>query len=57
MASRKSKRYGQGGMKHKRTPNLLRDNGKAFKQHPEAFNLTLRRLVSTGNIFKGKTIG
>lgn len=57
MASRKSKRYGQGGSKHKHTPNLERDNGKAWKKHPKAFNLTLRRLVSTGNIFKGKTIG
>jgi hypothetical protein len=34
-----------------------RPNGKAYKQHPKAFSLTRRRLVSTGNIFKGKTIG
>lgn len=46
MASRKSKRYGQGGMKHKHTPNLARPNGKAFKQHPKIFSAGKRRLVS-----------
>lgn len=53
MASRKSKRYGQGGMKHKRTPNLERPNGKAWKQHPKGFDLTFRRLVTTA--LKGKS--
>lgn len=42
---------------HKHTPNADRPNGKSWKQHPKAFNLTTRRLVSTGNAFKGKTIG
>lgn len=55
MASRKSKRYGQGGSKHKHTPNPLRSNGKAFKQHPKAFDLGTRRLVTTNQANKGTT--
>lgn len=45
MASRKSKRYGQGGSKHKHTPNPLRANGKASKKHPKIFSAEKRRLV------------
>lgn len=45
MASRKSKRYGQGGSKHKNTPNQLRQNGKASKKHPQVFDAEKRRLV------------
>jgi hypothetical protein len=57
MTSKKARRYGQGGSNHKKNPNLDRPNGKAWKQFGKAFSLTRRRLVSTGNIFKGKTIG
>lgn len=57
MASAKSRRYGSGGMKHKKVTQQGRPNGKALKQHPKAFSLTRRRLVSTGSVFKGKTIG
>ena len=56
MASRKSKRYGQGGMKHKRTPNLLRANGKAFKQHPKGWSSALRRLVPATLSTKGRDV-
>lgn len=52
MASAKSRRYGQGGSRHKNTPNQDRPNGKAFKQHPKGFSYTLRRLVTTRD-FKG----
>jgi hypothetical protein len=45
MASRKSKRYGQGGSKHKHTPNLARPNGKAWKKFPKMFSAAKRRLV------------
>lgn len=45
MASRKSKRYGQGGSKHKHTPNQERSNGKASKKHPKVFSAEKRRLV------------
>lgn len=44
MASRKSKRYGQGGSKHKHTPNQERSNGKAWKGHPKGFSETTRSL-------------
>lgn len=47
MASAKSRRYGQGGSKHKHTPNVDRPNGKAWKKHPKGFALTLRRLITT----------
>jgi hypothetical protein len=53
MASRKSKRYGQGGSKHKHTPNPERPNGKAWKRHPKAFDLTLGRLHSAAQALKG----
>lgn len=46
MASAKSRRYGQGGSKHKHTPNLNRPNGKSWKKFPKEFSETLRRLVS-----------
>ncbi|HEY6021291.1 MAG TPA: hypothetical protein VIY48_15720 [Candidatus Paceibacterota bacterium] len=52
MASAKSRRYGQGGSKHKHTPNVDRPNGKAWKQHPKGFSYTLGRLVAT-KTFKG----
>lgn len=55
MASRKSKRYGQGGSSHKHNPNLDRSNGKAWKKHPKAFDLTLKRLHSTVQALKGKS--
>lgn len=55
MASRKSKRYGQGGSKHKHTPNQERSNGKAWKKRPKAFDLTLQRLHSTVQALKGKS--
>lgn len=45
MASRKSKRYGQGGMKHTRTPNPARPNGKASKKYPKVFSAEKRRLI------------
>lgn len=53
MTSRKARRYGAGGFKHKRTPNLARPNGKAFKKLPKAFDLTLKRLHSTTQALKG----
>lgn len=45
MASRKAKRYGQGGSNHKHTPNLNRSNGKANKKHPKVFSAEKRRLI------------
>lgn len=53
MSSRKSKRYGQGGSKHKHTPNLSRSNGKAWKQHPKGWSAALRRLVPATQENKG----
>ena len=47
MTSAKARRYGQGGSNHKKNPNLSRSNGKAWKQYPKGFALTLRRLIST----------
>lgn len=38
---------------HKKTLNTQRPNGKAWKQHPKGFDLTLRRLVTT--VLKGKS--
>lgn len=55
MASRKHKRYGAGGFKHKRTPNLARPNGKAFKKHPKAFSWNHGRLITVGQDSKGLT--
>lgn len=52
MASAKSRRYGQGGSKHKHTPNADRPNGKAWKQHPKGFSYNLQRLV-TSRALKG----
>ena len=46
MASRKSKRYGQGGSKHKHTPNHHRENAKAWKKYPKVFSAEKRRLVT-----------
>lgn len=46
MASRKAKRYGQGGSGHKHTPNLARANGKASKKFPKVFSVEKRRLIS-----------
>ena len=45
MASAKSRRYGQGGSKHKKTPNADRPNGKAWKKYPKQFSHTFRRLA------------
>lgn len=53
MASAKSRRYGQGGSKHKHTPNVSRPNGKAWKQYPKGFLLTWGRLVTTSEAHKG----
>lgn len=55
MASAKSRRYGQGGSKHKRTPNVDRPNGKAWKKFGKAFDPVLRRLV-TFNRIKGTKV-
>ena len=52
MASAKSRRYGQGGMKHKKVTQAGRPNGKAFKQHPKGFSLQAGRLV-TNDVLKG----
>jgi hypothetical protein len=49
MASAKSRRYGQGGMKHKGTRQEGRPNGKSFKQYPKKFSEALRRLVTVHN--------
>lgn len=54
MASAKSRRYGQGGSKHKHTLNANRPNGKAWKKYPKAFN-TLTRSLVTSDPFKGTT--
>lgn len=53
MASAKNRRYGQGGSKHKNTPNADRPNGKAWKKLPKAFDLTLKRLHSASQGLKG----
>lgn len=45
MASAKSRRYGQGGSKHKHTPNVNRPNGKAWKKFPKGWDSESRRLV------------
>lgn len=52
MASAKSRRYGQGGSKHKQIREPARANGKAFKKYPKGFDLTLRRLITT-DVLKG----
>lgn len=41
---------------HKHTPNLERKNGKSWKQHPKAFDLTKGRLVLADNRTKGLSI-
>lgn len=46
MASAKSRRYGQGGSKHKHTPNVDRPNGKAWKKYGKIFSSDKRRLVT-----------
>ena len=46
MASTKSRRYGQGGMKHKKVTQAGRPNGKAWKKRNKVFSSALRRLVS-----------
>lgn len=56
MASAKSRRYGQGGMKHKKVTQQGRPNGKALKQYPKAFDTGSRRLVSVGQNLKGQCI-
>lgn len=56
MASAKSRRYGQGGMKHKKVTQAGRPNGKGFKSHPKAFDGVKRRLVNVGNALKGRKI-
>lgn len=55
MASAKSRRYGQGGSKHKHTPNVDRPNGKAWKKHPKGFSETFRRLVTVPKAQAGTT--
>lgn len=47
MTSRKARRYGQGGSKHKHTPNPDRPNGKSWKKFPQEFSEKLRRLVTS----------
>lgn len=44
MTSRKARRYGQGGFKHKKTPNTDRPDGKAWKKSPKGFSVFVRRL-------------
>lgn len=46
MASAKSRRYGQGGSKHKHTPNVDRPNGKAWKKAAKIFSSSKRKLVT-----------
>lgn len=46
MASRKHKRYGQGGFKHTKSPNRDRRNGKAWKKISRVFDPVRRRLVA-----------
>lgn len=46
MASAKSRRYGQGGSKHKHTPNVDRPNGKAWKKIVRKFSSDKRKLVA-----------
>lgn len=53
MASKKAKRYGQGGSGHKKVTQAGRPNGKAFKQRPKAFDLTLKTLHTTTQALKG----
>lgn len=55
MASAKSRRYGQGGMKHKKVTQAGRPNGKAWKKHPKGFLEETGRLVSVGINLKGTT--
>jgi len=55
MASRKHKRYGQGGFKHKHTPNLARPNGKAWKKLPKGFDLYRGRLITVRQDLGGTT--
>lgn len=56
MASRKAKRYGQGGSSHKHVVNPDRPNGKAWKKRPKGFDLTLKRLHTTAQALKGKSL-
>lgn len=56
MASAKSRRYGQGGSKHKHTPNVDRPNGKAWKKRPKGFDSITRQLETTTQQFKGTTV-
>jgi hypothetical protein len=46
MASAKSRRYGMGGMKHKKVTQAGRPNGKAWKSHPKGFAYSVRSLVT-----------
>lgn len=55
MTSRKARRYGQGGFKHKKTPNTDRPNGKAWKKFPKAFSLVSRSLLTGSQVTKGTT--
>lgn len=55
MASKKAKRYGQGGMGHKKAVNPGRPNGKAWKKFPKGFSLKRRALITTV-LGKGKPI-
>lgn len=55
MASKKFRRYGQGGSKHKHTPNTERPNGKSWKQHPKAFDYSRRGLSTVGQDQKGES--
>lgn len=57
MASAKSRRYGQGGMKHIRKLNLDRPNGKAWKKLPKGFTVFGRRLVTVPRKGEAGTTG
>lgn len=46
MASAKARRYGQGGMKHKRVTEPGRPSGKSYKKYPKKFDADKRRLVT-----------
>jgi len=55
MASAKSRRYGQGGSKHKGVRQDGRPNGKSWKQNPKGFSLQDGHLMTAGPARKGKT--
>jgi hypothetical protein len=55
MASAKSRRYGMGGMKHKKVTQAGRPNGKAWKKLSVGFWLAKGRLAATSLEFKGKS--